>query len=109
MGRRMSELGVERVTLGCESKAAGLRDLAVACGVELQEVLYVGDDVLDVPAMELAGVATAPADAHELARNVANWVTERPGGYGAVREVCDALVAARGSLEEICRRYLARV
>jgi 3-deoxy-D-manno-octulosonate 8-phosphate phosphatase (KDO 8-P phosphatase) len=93
--RRAKELGIRHVTQGAADKLAALRKLANARGVSLDECLCVGDDTPDAPILAAAGVGIAVADAHEDALAVADLVTTRAGGQGAVREVCDWLLAAR--------------
>lgn len=93
--RRAKELGIRHVTQGANDKLAALRKLAKARGVSLEECLCVGDDTPDAPVLAAAGVGIAVADAHEDALAVADRVTTRAGGQGAVREVCDWLMAAR--------------
>jgi 3-deoxy-D-manno-octulosonate 8-phosphate phosphatase (KDO 8-P phosphatase) len=89
---RAADLGIELVWQGREDKAAAFDELIVSAGVEASETAYIGDDVLDVPVMRLAGLAIAPADAHESARSVAHYITKLYGGRGAVREVADLLL-----------------
>jgi 3-deoxy-D-manno-octulosonate 8-phosphate phosphatase (KDO 8-P phosphatase) len=62
-----------------------------------------GDDVIDLPAMESVGFAIAPADAHPLVRARAHWVTEHGGGLGAVRELCELLMYVQGTLDDQIR------
>jgi 3-deoxy-D-manno-octulosonate 8-phosphate phosphatase (KDO 8-P phosphatase) len=95
--RRARELGIRHVTQGATDKLAALARLAKAQSVTLEQCACVGDDTPDVPMLQAAGVAVAVADAHADARAVADLVTARPGGQGAVREVCDWLLAARGA------------
>ncbi len=76
-------------------KGAGLRALADEAGVTLAQVAYVGNDANDLPALLRAGLAVAVADARPEVRAVAHLVLSRPGGHGAVREICDLLVARR--------------
>jgi 3-deoxy-D-manno-octulosonate 8-phosphate phosphatase (KDO 8-P phosphatase) len=64
-------------------------------GVGLDEVAFIGDDLNDVPALECVGFACAVADAAEPVKAVAHYVTDRCGGDGAVRELCELLIAAR--------------
>ncbi len=92
---RARRLDVEEVYTCCEDKAAVVRDVLARCGLGREEACYMGDDVLDVPAMELVGVAVAVPNAHASALAAAAYVTEKPGGYGAVREVCDLIMAAQ--------------
>ena len=95
--RRAQELGIEHVLQGVGDKGPALDALLARLGVEAAAVGCVGDDTPDVPMLERAGLAVAVADAHAAAKAAAHWVTTRPGGHGAVREVCDLLLDARGS------------
>jgi 3-deoxy-D-manno-octulosonate 8-phosphate phosphatase (KDO 8-P phosphatase) len=92
---RARELGIRSVTQGATDKLAALRKLAKARGVPLEHCACVGDDTPDAPILAAAGVGIAVADAHPDALAAAKLVTTRPGGQGAVREVCDWLIAAR--------------
>jgi YrbI family 3-deoxy-D-manno-octulosonate 8-phosphate phosphatase len=87
-----NKFGLEHVYKGCKDKATALRYFAGACGLALTEIAFMGDDVNDVPAMELCGLPAAPADAHASAKAVALLVTVRKGGRGAVRELVDHLL-----------------
>ncbi len=111
IGHRALELGIRRVIEGRHDKAAVLAELAGELGIEVSAALYVGDDVLDVPAMRAAGLSAAPSDAHPEARAVASWITRAAGGRGAVREIADAIVASRSPAAEfrvvIPSRWLA--
>lgn len=95
VARRAKELGIRHVFQGVSDKLTVLRKLAKARGVSLEECACVGDDTPDAPILAAAGVGIAVADAHDDALKVANLITTRSGGQGAVREVCDWLVAAR--------------
>ena len=87
------KMGIAHVNKGCKDKAAALRQFAAACGLGLDEVAFMGDDVNDVPAMEISGYPVSPGDGHPAARAVAAFVTEAHGGHGAVRELLDRLLA----------------
>lgn len=87
-----NKFGITEVHDGCRDKAKVLRDYASSHGLDLREVCFIGDDVNDVPAFELCGLAAAPADAHPAALAKAKLVTKRPGGRGAVREVIDTIL-----------------
>jgi len=93
--RRARELGIRHVTQGAKDKLAALAKLAKARNVALEQCACVGDDTPDTPMLQAAGLAIAVADAHADALAIADLVTTRPGGHGAVREVCDWLLAAR--------------
>lgn len=92
---RARGLGIRHVTQGATDKLVALRKLAKARGVPLEDCVCVGDDTPDAPILEAAGLGIAVADAHQDAVAAADLVTIRPGGHGAVREVCDWLIAAR--------------
>jgi 3-deoxy-D-manno-octulosonate 8-phosphate phosphatase (KDO 8-P phosphatase) len=92
---RMQELGLKHVRQGCEDKLAALQELLRETGFGPAQVACVGDDAADLSMMRTVGLAIAVADAHPTARDAAHWVTRLPGGFGAVREVCDLLLDAR--------------
>jgi len=94
---RARELGIRHVTQGANDKLAALEKLARARSVAFEQCACVGDDTPDAPMLQVAGVAIAVADAHADALAVADLVTTRAGGHGAVREVCDWLLDARRS------------
>jgi 3-deoxy-D-manno-octulosonate 8-phosphate phosphatase (KDO 8-P phosphatase) len=74
-------------------------------GLAWDEVLYMGDDLADVPVLRRVGVPVSVPNASTEARAAARWVTTLPGGQGAVREMSEALLRARGEWEEIRGRY----
>jgi 3-deoxy-D-manno-octulosonate 8-phosphate phosphatase (KDO 8-P phosphatase) len=92
---RARELGIKHVTQGATDKLAALTRLAKKLSVALEHCACLGDDTPDAPILEVAGLGIAVADAHADALAVADLVTTRPGGHGAVREVCDWLLEAR--------------
>ena len=93
VARRASELGIRHVIQGCDDKGRALDALCATLRVEAAAVACIGDDTPDLPMLTRAGLAVAVADAHPDVRAVANRVTTLPGGHGAVREVCDWLLA----------------
>ena len=94
---RALELGIAHVRQGISDKGAALDALRVELGLGQHEVACVGDDTPDIPMFDRAGIAIAVADAHPAAAARAHWVTQARGGRGAVREICDLLLAARAS------------
>ncbi len=92
---RCRELGVSHVLQGVADKLAALRQLCARLKLTPAACACVGDDLPDVPLMRAAALAFAVADAHHSARRAADVVTRLPGGRGAVREVCDHLLALR--------------
>jgi len=102
---RANELGFEDVHQGVHDKLGLVREIIERRGLEPGEVCFVGDDLIDLPAMRYCGLSIAPADAVEQVREVAHHVTERPGGRGAVREAVDMLLRAGGRWDEVTARY----
>jgi 3-deoxy-manno-octulosonate cytidylyltransferase (CMP-KDO synthetase) len=94
MRRRTAELGIEHVCAGVVDKAAELTELSARLSVPLAATCFVGDDEPDLPAMAVAGLSAAPADAAPGVRALATVVLARPGGRGAVRELADLLLGA---------------
>lgn len=93
--RRMSELGIVEVHQGVADKASLLRGLLGRLGVRAGEAAVMGDDLTDLPLMEMAGLGLAPADAVPEVRRAAGWVSRSPGGRGAVREAVEMLLRSR--------------
>ena len=92
---RMRELGIEHLYQGVTDKRACLELLLRKLDIPAQAACYMGDDLPDVPAMRHAGLAVAVADAAHEVRATAAAITACAGGRGAVRELCDALLAVR--------------
>jgi 3-deoxy-D-manno-octulosonate 8-phosphate phosphatase (KDO 8-P phosphatase) len=90
--RFAKKLKVSDVYVGCHDKAGAVRSFATKYRLLLSEICYIGNDVADLSAMELVGVAAAPADAEPVAIAKAHFITGRNGGYGAVRELLDAVL-----------------
>ena len=103
---RMASLGIEYVQQGQDDKSQALLSLTQSLNVEMADTLFVGDDLIDLPAMRRAGLAIAVADAHPLVKEHADWVTNRPGGHGAAREICELLLKATGKLDQAYADYL---
>jgi 3-deoxy-D-manno-octulosonate 8-phosphate phosphatase (KDO 8-P phosphatase) len=97
VARRAKDLGIAHVLQGVDDKLSALRKLAKARRVTLEDCACIGDDTPDAPILAAAGLGIAVADGHADALAVADLVTSRAGGQGAVREVCDWLMAARAA------------
>jgi 3-deoxy-D-manno-octulosonate 8-phosphate phosphatase (KDO 8-P phosphatase) len=93
--KRMSELGVTWIRQGVQDKLAALRELLDILGLGPQAVASMGDDTADLPIFEVARLAVAVADAHPRIKSQAHFITQAPGGRGAVREVCDLILEAQ--------------
>lgn len=95
--QRMRELGIRHLFQGRDDKLAVLQKLLQQLKLAWNQVACVGDDLVDLPLFESAGLAVAVADAQPEVRARAHHVTRARGGEGAVREVCDLLLAARNT------------
>jgi 3-deoxy-D-manno-octulosonate 8-phosphate phosphatase (KDO 8-P phosphatase) len=93
---RASNLGIEHVYQGRDDKLNAFHELLTATGFESPQVCYAGDDWVDIPVLDRVGLAVTVADADAVVKKRVHWVTSRPGGHGAVREICDLILAARG-------------
>lgn len=104
--RRAENLGIGLLYQGAGAKREVYEKIIADLGLAPEQVAYMGDDWLDLPVMTRVGLAAAVADGAEEVCRVAHYVTKRPGGRGAVREVCDLIVTALGKRDEILAQYL---
>jgi 3-deoxy-D-manno-octulosonate 8-phosphate phosphatase (KDO 8-P phosphatase) len=96
VANRAANLGIEHVYQGRNDKLNALHELLAATGLEAPEVCYAGDDWVDIPVLDRVGLAVTVADADAVVKGHVHWITSRDGGHGAVREICDLILAARG-------------
>ncbi len=94
--RRALELGIESVHQGSYDKGTVCRKFIAERGLGKEEVCVVGDDILDLAMFAVSGLSFAVADAVEEVKRAADVVLDKPGGYGAVRDVCEWLLKCRG-------------
>lgn len=92
---RMTELRFHHIIQGRRDKREALQDLAGQLNLAREEICYMGDDVIDVPAIQYAGIGVTVADGVPLALQSADWITSKGGGKGAVREVCERIIESR--------------
>jgi YrbI family 3-deoxy-D-manno-octulosonate 8-phosphate phosphatase len=92
---RAAKLKIDDVYCNAANKRFAIDALCDKHGLDLDQVAFIGDDLNDLPALECVGLACAVADAAEPVRDVAHYVTNRRGGDGAVREVCELVIAAK--------------
>lgn len=95
--KRMAELQVPHVVLGCKDKVLAMNELASELGLDADACAYVGDDMPDLPLLEHVGFSIAVANAVPALLERCDYVTVKPGGFGAVREVCELVVSMRNS------------
>lgn len=104
--RRAAELDIVDLVQEAKFKLPAYYKLLSRLGLNPEEVVYVGDDLPDIPPMRHSAVGVAVATAHEEVYDRADWVTQKPGGRGAVREVADLILKAQGKWDDVMRRYL---
>jgi 3-deoxy-D-manno-octulosonate 8-phosphate phosphatase (KDO 8-P phosphatase) len=105
LARRAGELNA-RVYQGVRDKGAGLIAMAEEYGIPLEKIAYVGDDLNDLPAMQLAGLPIAVADATQEVLATAAYVTNAAGGQAAIREVIELIFRAQGRWDDAVQTYL---
>jgi 3-deoxy-D-manno-octulosonate 8-phosphate phosphatase (KDO 8-P phosphatase) len=92
---RAKELGIPHLVQGRTDKITALQELAASLGLKANQCVYMGDDDIDAPAIAWSGVGVSVPNAMPAALAAADYVTERAAGHGAVREVCERLLAAK--------------
>ncbi|MRR14556.1 hypothetical protein EG833_03835, partial [archaeon] len=96
----------EHLVQGAKDKKAALMDFAAGIGIKPEEIAYMGDDVVDLPAMALCGLTFAPADAVDMVRDRVDIVTSLQGGHGAVREAAEIILKRLGLFDSLMERYV---
>jgi 3-deoxy-D-manno-octulosonate 8-phosphate phosphatase (KDO 8-P phosphatase) len=96
VAKRMAELKVRHVVQGCSDKVAALDEIIAKLGISTADCAYVGDDIPDLPVMKHIGFPIAVANAVPAVKEQCAYTTAASGGFGAVREVCELVLAATG-------------
>lgn len=104
---RAQNVGILHLRQGVEDKRAVLLELASQMGFSPAQCGYMGDDVVDLPVLRACGFAATVAEGEPLVKRHVQYVASRPAGHGAVREVCEYILAAQGKLDALLARYLA--
>lgn len=97
--KRAAELSVKHVAQGHADKVPAAQSIMDSIGCRADQVCYIGDDLPDIPVMKQVGLAVAPADAANDARDAAHWILSSRGGEGAVRELVERLMRATNQWE----------
>jgi 3-deoxy-D-manno-octulosonate 8-phosphate phosphatase (KDO 8-P phosphatase) len=103
---RARDLRIDHLYQGQHFKVQALDQVMADEGCTLEEIAYVGDDIIDLPVLRKVGLAAAPANARPEVKALAHYVTPNGGGYGAGRDVIDLLLSARGVLEQTIEQYI---
>jgi 3-deoxy-D-manno-octulosonate 8-phosphate phosphatase (KDO 8-P phosphatase) len=103
---RARDLKLEFVYQGQAHKLAAAQEIAAKAGITMDELAYVGDDVVDLPVMRACGLSIATANARVQAKAAAHYITPNPGGHGAGRDAIDFILAAQGTLDQTIEAFL---
>lgn len=105
VSRRAEDLAVMHVVLGADDKLAAWERLREELGVDAQHCAHIGDDMPDLPVIGRCGLGATVPHAPAALQRAAHYVTRAPGGSGAVRELCELIMTAQGSLELLLKAY----
>ncbi|NMP30159.1 3-deoxy-manno-octulosonate-8-phosphatase KdsC [Thalassotalea sp. M1531] len=97
---RMSALNIKHIIQGKEDKLPTMKDIMSSLSLTAEQVAYIGDDMADMPCIELASLGVAVNDAHPYVIKHANYCTFTKGGFGAVRELCDLIMLSQNTLQD---------
>ncbi len=103
---RCRNLGIHHLFDGISDKRKILDKIVKKTKVSPNEIAFVGDDLPDIPLLKMVGLPLAVADAHEMVRKIAAMVTVNKGGEGAVREICETILKAKGYWDKITNDFL---
>jgi 3-deoxy-D-manno-octulosonate 8-phosphate phosphatase (KDO 8-P phosphatase) len=103
--KRAKELQIPYLRQGIHEKTSEVTSIAAELGIPLSTVAFMGDDLNDLPVMQVCGVAIAPASAASDVRKIAHIVTQKGGGRGAVREAIETILRAQGTYDDAVKKY----
>jgi len=92
---RAKKLNILHVILGSRNKEQDLGSLATELNIELKEIAYIGDDINDIPALKISGIAACPNNAVDSVKSICNFKAKSDGGNGAVRELIEAILLSK--------------
>jgi 3-deoxy-D-manno-octulosonate 8-phosphate phosphatase (KDO 8-P phosphatase) len=103
---RANDLKLEFIYQGQSHKMSAIQDILAKTGYTIDQLCYVGDDIIDLPVMRQCGLSIATANARKEVKSAAHYVTPNPGGFGAGRDAIDFILTAQGTLEKVIEQYL---
>lgn len=106
VAERAKSLMVTELHQGQRYKSAALKEIAARTGISIEEIGYIGDDLNDLPAIELAGAAFAVANAASEVKTASDFIIEKPGGRGAVREAIEMILKQQGRWDQGVKIFL---
>ena len=104
---RAKNLGITRLYQGVEDKWGTMQTLLAELNLAAEAAAYMGDDVVDLPVMRRMGLSISVPNAPQVVRDHAHYLTQREGGHGAVREACELIMSAQGTLDTQLAPYLS--
>ncbi|RRA48611.1 HAD family hydrolase [Acidipila sp. EB88] len=104
---RARDMRLKHVYQGTANKIAAVEEILALEGCTMEQVAYLGDDVIDLPVMRVCGLAMAVADGRPQVRAAAHWVAPSKGGRGAGRDAIDFILEAQGVLDTVIEQYIA--
>lgn len=93
---RAMKLKIDNVLLGSKDKRKDLVDLANELNLSLEEIAFIGDDIIDIPALKIAGFSACPANAVKYVKDNVDYICSKVGGNGAVRELIELILEIQG-------------
>jgi 3-deoxy-D-manno-octulosonate 8-phosphate phosphatase (KDO 8-P phosphatase) len=103
---RCKKLGIDLTFTGVRDKRAKLQEIATLLQIKMSAIAFIGDDLIDLPALLLSGLTCAPANAVAEVKSRVDYVSSKTGGMGVLREVVDLVTKANGSYDSFLARYL---
>jgi 3-deoxy-D-manno-octulosonate 8-phosphate phosphatase (KDO 8-P phosphatase) len=103
---RASDLKLEFIYQGQSHKMSAIKEILAKTGYTIDQLAYVGDDIIDLPVLRQCGLAVATANARKEVKAAAHYVTPNPGGFGGGRDAIDFILTAQGTLEKVIEQYL---
>jgi 3-deoxy-D-manno-octulosonate 8-phosphate phosphatase (KDO 8-P phosphatase) len=106
--RRANELKMAHIYQGARKKSEPFKDIQKKTGCKPFEIAYMGDDWLDIPLLKQVGLAITPANGDSEVKKLVHYITPNIGGHGAVRDVCNLILRAKGELDKLLNEYQNR-
>lgn len=103
--QRAKELGIEIVFQGQKFKKQALEQCQQQLNLQTNEIGYMGDDINDIPVMQVVELAVAPANAFDDVKHHADYICQRSGGDGAVREICNLILKAQNKWQQVLKSH----
>ena len=103
---KWGELEIKEVHQGFVDKSDVMLDIMARHHLEPRQIAFMGDDLFDLPVLRMVGLAAAPCDAHEDVKAEVHWVSRYAGGRGAVRELTELIIKAKGLWEKILSEFV---